>query len=140
MTIYLDFDGTIVEHAYPAMGRFNPHALAVVKKLQDKGHTIILNTYRSNTNDGTLEMALDYLHLHPTAQLQPVQFTKEKLFPPPFLNRAHKVAIYKTTKGSDYIFIDDMQAGIPLIKAYQTNTEMVDWITVEKLLINAGIL
>jgi hypothetical protein len=140
MTIFLDFDGTVVEHAYPAMGRFNPNALAVIKKLQQKGHTIILNTYRSNINDGTLEKALEYLNFHPTVRLQSITPTKEKLAPPPFRNKTGTVAIYTTDKGEAYFFIDDMQPDIPLVAAHSTNTDMVDWFTVEQLLMEAGIL
>ncbi|MEN9968378.1 MAG: hypothetical protein RIR94_552, partial [Bacteroidota bacterium] len=44
MTIYLDFDGTVVEHAYPQIGAPNPHALRVIGKLQAAGHQFILNT------------------------------------------------------------------------------------------------
>ena len=57
MNIYLDFDGTVVEHDYPEIGKLNPGALEVIKKLQDAGHTIILNTMRVEFNDGTLEEA-----------------------------------------------------------------------------------
>ncbi len=140
MTIFLDFDGTVVEHAYPEMGRYNPTALEVVKKLQEKGHIIILNTYRSNTNDGTLEIALRYVNLHPDIQLQSIAHTKEKIFPPPFTNGAGKVAIYQSSKGEKYLFIDDTQMDIPLVAAPTTKTDMVDWVTVEKMLAEAGIL
>ena len=46
MNIFLDFDGTVVEHKYPAIGKYNQGAFDVVKKLIDAGHNIILNTYR----------------------------------------------------------------------------------------------
>ena len=62
MTIYLDFDGTVVEHNYPALGAPNPHALRVISKLQANGHHFILNTYRADLNDGSLEEALAYLN------------------------------------------------------------------------------
>ena len=60
MLIYLDFDGTVVEHAYPEIGADNPKALKVIRRLQDAGHHIILNTYRADLNDGSLQEALNY--------------------------------------------------------------------------------
>jgi len=59
MNIYLDFDGTVVEHDYPCIGRLNPNALEVIKRLQDAGHNIILNTMRVEFKDGTMKEALD---------------------------------------------------------------------------------
>jgi len=47
MIIAVDFDGTIVEHAYPAIGRPIPYAFDVLRKLQkEERHTIILWTFR----------------------------------------------------------------------------------------------
>lgn len=47
MLIAVDFDGTIVEHAYPLIGRPIPFAIDVLKKLQEDGHDIVLWTYRT---------------------------------------------------------------------------------------------
>ncbi len=38
MTIAVDFDGTIVEHRYPAIGREIPFAIETLKKLQQVHH------------------------------------------------------------------------------------------------------
>lgn len=46
MIIAIDFDGTIVEHRYPAIGREIPFAFDTLKALQKKGHRIILWTRR----------------------------------------------------------------------------------------------
>lgn len=62
MIIYLDFDGTVVEHEYPKIGRFNPMAFQVIKKLQDAGHHVTLNTMRSELGDATLQSALEYIN------------------------------------------------------------------------------
>jgi hypothetical protein len=45
-TIAVDFDGTIVEDEYPAIGKPILFAFDTMKKLQDKGHRLILWTYR----------------------------------------------------------------------------------------------
>lgn len=47
MKIAIDFDGTIVEHEYPAIGKTRPFAFQTLKMLQEKGHLLILWTYRS---------------------------------------------------------------------------------------------
>jgi len=46
MKIAVDFDGTIVEHKYPAIGEPKPFALETLRMLQKK-HQLILWTYRS---------------------------------------------------------------------------------------------
>ena len=47
ITIAVDFDGTIVEHKYPAIGKELPFAIHSLKTLQKKGHRLILWTYRA---------------------------------------------------------------------------------------------
>jgi hypothetical protein len=42
MTIAVDFDGTIVEHAYPQIGRPIPFAIDVLKKLQQEEHHVLI--------------------------------------------------------------------------------------------------
>lgn len=46
MTIAVDFDGTIVEHKYPAIGREIPFAIETLKKLRNEHHKLILWTVR----------------------------------------------------------------------------------------------
>src|SRR5690554_666319 len=43
--IAVDFDGTIVEDDYPSIGRPIIFAFETMKKLQEKGHRLILWTY-----------------------------------------------------------------------------------------------
>ena len=45
-TIAVDFDGTIVEDEYPKIGKPIIFAFDTLKKLQEKGHRLILWTYR----------------------------------------------------------------------------------------------
>lgn len=42
----IDFDGTVVEHKYPAIGQEMLFAFDTLKALQNKGHRLILWTYR----------------------------------------------------------------------------------------------
>lgn len=46
MTIAVDFDGTIVSHAYPKIGRELPGAISTLRRLQGDGHRLILWTVR----------------------------------------------------------------------------------------------
>ena len=46
MTIAVDFDGTIVEHRYPEIGREIPFAIDTLKMLAKQGHRLILWTVR----------------------------------------------------------------------------------------------
>ncbi|MDA3954187.1 MAG: hypothetical protein PF485_11105 [Bacteroidales bacterium] len=47
MIIAVDFDGTIVEHEYPKIGKPKLFAFETLKAMQDKGDQLILWTYRS---------------------------------------------------------------------------------------------
>lgn len=58
MTIAVDFDGTIVTHAYPAIGKPIPFAIDTLKKLQQEDHhNIVLWTCRTGQ---LLQDAIDY--------------------------------------------------------------------------------
>lgn len=46
LTIAVDFDGTIVEDAYPKIGKPQPFAFETLKMLEAKGHRLILWTVR----------------------------------------------------------------------------------------------
>lgn len=46
MIIAVDFDGTIVEHRYPQIGKKIPFAIETLKKLQADHHQLILWTVR----------------------------------------------------------------------------------------------
>lgn len=47
MTIVIDFDGTIVEMAYPEIGELRLNAKEVINRLYREGHDIVINTCRS---------------------------------------------------------------------------------------------
>lgn len=42
----IDFDGTIVDDAYPGIGKAKPFAFETLKKLQSEGYRLILWTFR----------------------------------------------------------------------------------------------
>lgn len=49
LIIAIDFDGTIVEDAYPKIGKPILFAFETLLKLQEDGHRLILWTYRSGS-------------------------------------------------------------------------------------------
>lgn len=57
MIIAVDFDGTIVEHRYPAIGKEIPFAIETLRLLQEEGHLLILWTVREGK---LLDEAVDY--------------------------------------------------------------------------------
>lgn len=57
MIIAVDFDGTIVEHEYPEIGKPKLFAFETLKALQEKGHFLILWTYRAGKE---LQQAIDF--------------------------------------------------------------------------------
>lgn len=61
MIIAVDFDGTIVEHKYPAIGKELPFALDSLKRLAMSGHKIVLWTVREGEH---LQAAVDWCHEH----------------------------------------------------------------------------
>lgn len=57
MIIAVDFDGTIVEHAYPAIGKPIPFAIETLLQIQKDQHQLILWTVREGD---LLQEAIDY--------------------------------------------------------------------------------
>ena len=61
MIIAVDFDGTIVEHRYPSIGRIRPFAFETLKALQTKNHQLILWSHRTGNE---LEKAVKFCRSH----------------------------------------------------------------------------
>jgi len=57
MIIAVDFDGTLVEHRYPAIGKEILFAFETLRELQKQNHQLILWTIRSGKE---LEEAIEY--------------------------------------------------------------------------------
>mgnify|MGYP001007657233 CR=1 FL=1 len=57
LTLAVDFDGTIVDDAYPKIGKPRIFAFETLKKLQEDGHRLILWTYRCGVR---LEEAVEF--------------------------------------------------------------------------------
>lgn len=96
-TIAIDFDGTIVEHDYPRIGKEMLFAFATIKELHKKGHKLILNTYRTGS---LLEEAVEYCRKNGVEF-----FAVNKNYPEEEINE-------KTPRKLDVdVFIDDRNIG-----------------------------
>ncbi len=95
--IAIDFDGTIVEHDYPRIGKEMLFAFATIKELHKKGHKLILNTYRTGS---LLEEAVEYCRKNGVEF-----FAVNKNYPEEEMNE-------KTPRKLDVdVFIDDRNIG-----------------------------
>lgn len=127
-TILLDFDGTVVEHDYPRIGRCNFGSIEVIYKLQQAGHDIILNTYRADLNDGSLEKALELLNgkawmltnpRNTEIELDIKIYNKIKLPPAKW--------DWSVMERDKIMYIDDIALNIPLKRAVMVKGFIVDW-------------
>lgn len=112
--VVLDFDGTVVTHKYPAVGE-DIGAAPVLKLLLKNGHKIILNTMRSQDNQG---------HDMLTPALQ---WFKDKGIPLYGVNENPDQKSWTSSpKIYGNVYIDDGALGIPL-KSDESGIPYVDW-------------
>jgi len=99
-TCYLDFDRTIQELAYPDTDSnfLNENCIEFVEKVKKLGYKVILNTYRSDLKNGSLEQALQSIESY-------IEF--DEIAP-------NKIAPLKFDLSSEILFIDDVAIGVPL--------------------------
>ena len=131
MTIYLDFDGTVVEHEYPGIGVLNKGCMEVVIKLQNAGHAVILNSYRANLDDKLMVAAHDLVDKLLTDNgAYKIPRTIKKIKPPAF-----------SLDDSEVVFIDDECVGIPLKRSRFSVVphHIVDFEKMDVMLGNAGL-
>ena len=117
--IGIDFDGTVVTHEYPEVGR-DIGAVPVLKRLVNSGNKLILFTMRSGRN-GTLQDAVNWfkdngielygVNTNPTQS----EWTD-------------------STKAHCDIYIDDAGLATPTKFDEETGREYVDWERVEEIL------
>lgn len=58
LKVAVDFDGTIVEHQFPRIGKLMPGALAALRMLQEAGCLLILWTCREDGGGGNTDKVL----------------------------------------------------------------------------------
>jgi hypothetical protein len=124
MKIAVDFDGTIVEHMYPAIGNTVPGAVDTIKELQAAGHHVFLWTMRSGHE---LQEAVD----HCTG----LGITFWGINESPG-QREWTVS----PKQHANVYIDDAALGCPLQLGVQGKRPRVDWQRVRNGLYNMGAI
>lgn len=115
--IAVDFDGTVVVHAYPKIGR-DIGAVPVLKRLVEAGHKIILFTMRGSKE---LVQAREWFTYHDI----PLYATNDN---PSQHNWTKSPKVYAN------MYIDDLALGTPLLHDEETGTEYVDWESMEALM------
>lgn len=115
LTICVDFDGTIVDHAFPEIGKPIPLAIDYLKKFIDNGAKVILFTMRSDRED------VDYL-------TQAVNYLKDNEIELYGINENPSQKTWTTSpKAYGHVYIDDAAIGCPLQKINGFYRLCVDW-------------
>jgi hypothetical protein len=134
ITINIDFDGTVVTHEFPIVGK-DIGAQKVLKKLVEKGHKLILFTMRDDTPD-TMD---EYYQIKQGNRYltDAINWFKNNNIPL-YGIQSNPTQLQWTTSPKSYaeLLIDDTALGCPLIfDSNISNRPFVNWEEVEKLLI-----
>jgi hypothetical protein len=121
--IAVDFDGTIVKHAFPSIGDPVEFALHSLRRLRMANNELILHTMRSGEY---LEEAVQYLE-EAGIQLYGVN------------ENPGQGSWTSSLKPYAHLYIDDAAAGCPLIHP-EKDRPYVDWTKVNKILIARGYI
>tara|TARA_R110002020_G_scaffold9517_2_gene37283 strand:+ start:390 stop:824 length:435 start_codon:yes stop_codon:yes gene_type:complete len=122
--IILDFDGTCVAHQYPGVGE-DIGAIPVLIDLVKRGHKLVLNTMRSNRDEGLAD-ALAW-------------FDRNGL-PLYGVNQTPGQTSYTDSpKVHGDLAIDDLSVGMPLVHT-RVRGSYVDWHKVREILESTGWL
>lgn len=143
MIIYLDFDGTVVEHDYPRVGIVNKGVFEVISQLQERGHEIVINTYRAQLEgekgmEKIIQLVNSMAKKHNKKSdylVYPIEKIKsEKIHPIEWFENL------KNSKERGYLFLDDQSRNSPLKRSRMVTNTMVDWDLVQEDLRSANII
>jgi hypothetical protein len=123
MRIAIDFDGTIVEHKFPAIGRSVPGAFEWMKKWKEAGARLILWTMRSDRATNAYAPGEEAYLTHA------VQFCRDKGVEFDAVNAGIDDWRWTTSpKAFAKVYVDDAAFGCPLIPSNEMGARpMVDW-------------
>lgn len=140
MVIAIDFDGTCVTHEYPHVGK-DIGAAKVLKKLIEKGHQLILWTMRCDFGDLHIIGAENEIEKANYLQ-DAINWFKENNIPLYGIQNNPEQHSWTTSpKAYAQLYIDDAALGCPLIIDKNiSNRPFVNWIEVENMLIQKGLI
>lgn len=120
MYICIDFDGTIVDYAFPSVGKPVPEAIEYMKKFIELGGKIILFTMRS---DGQLKSGENRSVL-----TEAVNYLTENGIELFGINHNPTQDRWTTSpKAYGHVYIDDAAVGCPLMRPEGFERQCVDW-------------
>lgn len=118
MKVAVDFDGTCVDHCYPAVGADAPACVKVLKMLVESGHNILLFTMRSGVH---LEDAVNWF--------------ADRDIPLYGINTdPDQLQWTSSPKCFAHMYIDDRGVGVPMLEKDDFNAPVVDWYRVNQIL------
>jgi hypothetical protein len=138
MDILIDFDGTVVKHEFPKIGK-DIGAVPVLKELIENGHNLILFTMRSDIvspKSNRIEIVCKggkYL----TDAVR--WFNRNGIFLYGIQTNPTQKTWTTSPKAYGQIMIDDSAIGCPLIYP-KKGRPFVDWQKVREILINQGVI
>ncbi|TXG86624.1 MAG: hypothetical protein E6R13_00160 [Spirochaetes bacterium] len=141
MTFNIDFDGTVVTHAFPHVGK-DIGAVPVLKKLTDAGHQLILFTMRSDRSEKKPTGDPTIMDVTGNFLSDAVNWFKENDIPL-YGIQSNPTQKNWTTSPKSYaeVMIDDSALGCPLkFDKELSHRPFVDWEEVERILIAEGII
>ena len=122
--IAVDFDGTCVEHNYPAIGMEVEGAVEVLRALNKRGHRIILNTMRSGEK---LDAAVKW-------------FSDRKIELWSVNHNPEQEEWTSSPKVYADLYIDDSALGCPIMFIDGVRRPVVKWSKIRMMLENDGVL
>jgi hypothetical protein len=123
MYVCVDFDGTVVDHRYPDIGKPAPEAITWLKRIQSYGAKIILFTMRCDSEEhgNLLSEAVDYLESNGVVLYG--------------VNRNPDQDSWTSSpKAYGHMYVDDAAVGCPLVHPKGFSRPCVDWKQVGPLL------
>lgn len=133
--ILVDFDGTVVTHEFPRVGK-DIGAVPILKKLVANGHKLILFTMRSERPfmnfNGSVRYVLD----------EAVEWFVKNDIPLYGINTNPEQKDWTDSpKAFGQLMIDDIALGCPIkVDKNVSQRPFVDWEKVEELLIEKGLI
>jgi hypothetical protein len=133
--ILVDFDGTVVTHEFPSVGK-DIGAVPILKKLVANGHKLILFTMRSERPfinfNGSVRYVLD----------EAVEWFEKNDIPLYGINTNPEQKDWTDSpKAFGQLLIDDIALGCPIkVDKKKSQRPFVDWEKVEELLIEKGLI